>query len=238
MARIPPPSTSLSHGGRPAAPACARLEKLVLGKKAIMLKVMGRAIGHSHKEIDDKIKAVEDPAPCRSPCRCSISRRPTMRYAGLWSATKSYCPAIWSHPTAAPGSRISASTGLKPGDGVGWRLAVKSDTSVVRRWSERSRKQLGAERPPIEPCRRMSDAWVSLRQFAEHGSTSRSLPSPTPRRVPCSSPITTHRCPIEADMQRQLVEQMAATIRGTDACPGSIAYHTPVPTGRPGVTTG
>ena len=70
-----------------------------------------------------------------------------MRYAGLWNATKSYQPGdLVTHNGSGWVAQIN-STGLKPGDGVGWKLAIKGDPSHLKGLVQAEvRKQLGGRR--------------------------------------------------------------------------------------------
>ena len=111
----------------------AKLERMVLGKNAILLKVVGTALGRSRRDIDDRIKALEDRAPVPIPLPVLDQHdRPTMHYAGLWNATKSYQSGdLATHNGSGWVAQIN-STGLKPGDGVGWKLAIKGDPSHLK----------------------------------------------------------------------------------------------------------
>ncbi len=110
----------------------ATLEKMVLGEKAILLKVVGRAIGLTHKAIDGKIKAVADAAPV--PLPLPDWNNPTVHYCGLWNSKSLYGPGAMVTCNGAGWIAMSAmGAGVKPGVGeTGWRLAVKSDTASLR----------------------------------------------------------------------------------------------------------
>ena len=111
----------------------AQLERMVLGKNAVLLRVVGKAIGQTHKAIDGQIKAIADREPVPIPLPVLDQHdRPTMRYCGLWSATKAYQPGDTATFNGGGWVAQIGSTGLKPGDGVGWKLAVKSDTASLR----------------------------------------------------------------------------------------------------------
>ena len=126
----------------------AKLERMVLGKNAVLLKAVGTAIGRSRREIEDRVKALEDRAPVPIPLPLLDQHdRPTMRYAGLWNATKSYQSGdLATHNGSGWVAQID-STGLKPGDGVGWKLAIKGDPSHLKGLVQAEvRKQLGGRR--------------------------------------------------------------------------------------------
>ena len=110
-----------------------RLERMVLGEKAILLKAVGRAIGQTHKAIDGQLKAIEDrePIPISLPV-LDQHDRPTMRYAGIWSATKAYQPGDLATYNGSGWVAQIGSKGLRPGDGTGWKLAVKGDPSRLK----------------------------------------------------------------------------------------------------------
>ena len=111
----------------------AKLERMVLGKNAILLEVVGQVLGETHGELEGRIKAVEDREPVPIPLPVLDQHdHPTMRYAGLWNATKSYQPGdLTTHNGSGWVAQIT-STGLKPGDGVGWKLAIKGDPSHLK----------------------------------------------------------------------------------------------------------
>jgi hypothetical protein len=115
----------------------AKLERMVLGKDAILLKAVGTVLGETHGELEDRIKVLESREPIALPSAddvAAIERGPGLFYAGLWSSTMSYAPgAMVTKDGAAWIAMTAMAAGIKPGDGpTGWRLAVKSDTSALR----------------------------------------------------------------------------------------------------------
>ena len=108
----------------------AALERMVIGKDSTLIKAVGTALGRNRREIEALLEARE-PVPIPLPV-LDQQDRPTMRYCGLWGATKQYRPGDVVTYNGGGWVAQIISTGLKPGDGVGWKLAVKSDTASLR----------------------------------------------------------------------------------------------------------
>ena len=118
----------------------AKLERMVLGKDAILLKAVGMALGELRQEIEDR-----EPVPLARPLT-----DPIVHYCGLWNSTRLYSPGAMVTCNGAAWIAMSAmGVGVKPGDGeTAWRLAVKSDTASLRALvKDEVRKQLGARAP-------------------------------------------------------------------------------------------
>ena len=125
----------------------ATLERMVLGKNAILLKAVGTAIGRSRREIEDRVKVIEDREPV--PLPLPNWNNPTVHYCGLWNSANIYGPGAMVTKDGACWIATSAmAAGVKPGDGpTGWRLAVKSDTASLRALvKDEVRKQLGGRK--------------------------------------------------------------------------------------------
>jgi hypothetical protein len=110
----------------------AKLERMVLGEKAIMLKAIGTALGETHRKIDDRIDALENREPVSLPV--ADWNNPTVYYCGLWNTKHLYGPGAMVTYNGAGWIAMSAmAAGVRPGAGeTGWRLAVKSDTASLR----------------------------------------------------------------------------------------------------------
>ena len=125
----------------------AKLERMVLGKNAVLLKVVGTALGRSRREIEDRVKVIEDREPV--PLPLPHWNNPTVHYCGLWNSANIYGPGAMVTKDGACWIATSAmAAGVKPGDGpTGWRLAVKSDTASLRALvKDEVRKQLGGRK--------------------------------------------------------------------------------------------
>jgi hypothetical protein len=114
-----------------------KLERMVLGENAILLKAVGTALGETHAELEGRIKVLEDREPIALPSGGDVAvleRGPGLYYCGLWNATTRYAPGAMVTKDGAAWIAMSAmAAGTKPGDGpTGWRLAVKSDTASLR----------------------------------------------------------------------------------------------------------
>jgi hypothetical protein len=110
----------------------AKLERMVLGEKAILLKAVGTVLGETHGELEDRIKVLEDREPVALPV--PDWNNPTVHYCGLWNAKHLYGPGALVTYNGAGWIAMSAmGAGVRPGAGeTGWRLAIKSDTSALR----------------------------------------------------------------------------------------------------------
>jgi hypothetical protein len=110
----------------------AKLEQGLLTKGGWFVKAVGQAIGEVHRQIDDRIDALEgrDPVPLPVP----DWNTPTVHYCGLWNAKHLYGPGAMVTYNGGGWIAVSAmAAGVKPGNGpTGWRLAIKSDTASVR----------------------------------------------------------------------------------------------------------
>ena len=125
----------------------AALERMVIGKNAVLLKVVGTAIGRAHRESDERIEALENREPV--PLPMDDWNNPTVHYCGLWNAKNLYGPGAMVTCNGAGWIAMSAmAAGVKPGVGeTGWRLAVKSDTANLRAIvKDEVKKQLGGRR--------------------------------------------------------------------------------------------
>jgi hypothetical protein len=125
----------------------ATLEKGLLTEGGWFLKAVGTALGEVHRQVDDRIDMLENREPV--PLPVPDWHNPTVRYCGLWNAKNLYGPG--DLVTFSGGGWVATSAmgaGVRPGDGeTGWRLAVKSDTSMLRTIvRDEVRKQL-KERP-------------------------------------------------------------------------------------------
>jgi hypothetical protein len=131
----------------------AKLERMVIGENATLLKAVGTVLGEAHGEIEQRLKALEDREPIALPSAddvATIERGPGLYYCGLWNATTRYAPgAMVTKDGAAWIAMTAMAAGTKPGDGpTGWRLAVKSDTASLRAIvKDEVKKQLGGRTP-------------------------------------------------------------------------------------------
>jgi hypothetical protein len=128
----PSPALAAAEELRQLRRRVAKLERMVLGEKAIMLKAIGTALGETHREIDDRIDALEN----REPVPLSVPdwNNPTVHYCGLWNSKNLYGPGAMVTYNGGGWVAMSAmGAGVRPGDGeTAWRLAIKSDTASVR----------------------------------------------------------------------------------------------------------
>lgn len=110
----------------------AKLEQGLLTQDGFLIKAIGTAIGETHRQIDDRIDALESREPV--PLPLPDWNNPTMHYCGLWNAKHLYGPGAMVTYNGAGWIAMSAmAAGVRPGSGeTGWRLAVKSDTSALR----------------------------------------------------------------------------------------------------------
>ena len=149
-AKVAPPAPAADQEElRQLRARVAKLERMVLGREAVLLKVVGTALGEVHGELDSQIKAIADRAPMPIPLPIlDQPDRPQMRYCGLWDRTKAYRPGDLATYNGGGWVAQIGSTGLKPGDGMGWRLAVKSDTAQLRSLvKDEVKRQMGGRAP-------------------------------------------------------------------------------------------
>jgi hypothetical protein len=110
----------------------AQLERMVLGKNAILVKAVGMAIGQSHGELERRVGAIEAREPLPVALPVLDQDRPVLRYAGLWSSEKSYQAGDLITFNGAAWVSLINSQGLRPGDGMAWKLAVKGDPTHLK----------------------------------------------------------------------------------------------------------
>jgi hypothetical protein len=110
----------------------AKLEQGLLTEGGWFVKAVGTAIGEVHRELEDRIKAIEDREPV--PLPVPDWHNPTVHYCGVWNSKHLYGPGAMVTYNGAGWIAMSAmAAGVRPGDGeTGWRLAIKSDTASVR----------------------------------------------------------------------------------------------------------
>jgi hypothetical protein len=110
----------------------ATLEQGLLTKDGWFVKAVGTCIGEVHRQIDDRIEAIEDRAPV--PLPVPDWNNPTVHYCGLWNAKHLYGPgALVTYNGSGWIATSAMGAGVRPGAGeTGWRLAVKSDTASLR----------------------------------------------------------------------------------------------------------
>jgi hypothetical protein len=99
-----------------------------------LLEAVGTELGNMYRQLEDRINVVEnrDPVPIALPI-LEQEGRPVMRYAGLWDNRKSYEAGDLITYNGGAWVSLINSQGLRPGDGVAWKLAIKSDLAQLRR---------------------------------------------------------------------------------------------------------
>ncbi|MCK1473168.1 hypothetical protein IVB25_31535 [Bradyrhizobium sp. 193] len=73
-------------------------------------------------EIADFVVAAISPLKERI---AALESRPTMRYLGIWNASRTYQPGSFVTHSGSVWNCEVENTGVRPGDGGIWRLAVK-----------------------------------------------------------------------------------------------------------------
>src|SRR4051812_28756365 len=66
-------------------------------------------------------------APLRERLK-ELESRPTLRYLGVWDASRTYPPGSFVTHAGSIWHTDQETTGVRPGDGAIWRLAVKRGT--------------------------------------------------------------------------------------------------------------
>jgi hypothetical protein len=111
----------------------AEIEQGLLAEDGWFVKAVGQTIGEIRRELEERIKTLENREPVPLPLPVLDQQgRPVLRYAGLWSSEKSYQAGDLATFNGSGWVALIDSRGLRPGDGMSWKLAVKGDPTHLK----------------------------------------------------------------------------------------------------------